>query len=228
MTHRRAPLAALLVLPLVLLAAPTHAQEADTTEAAPSVPDTTATDTTQTAPPDPATADTATADETPADTAQVPMPPNTLATDTTAAADTTAVDTALSAEARQKRGVQVRSRLQSPTNRELTRTVYRDSTAQLPGGTPVVALQYSTNFEGGRALEAVVTAKQDAGWKVAGYRVVPAPADSAQAADSTQAPDSTQAQPEPDTTQTVPQADTTGQARQPDSSQVEPDSTQGQ
>jgi hypothetical protein len=248
MTHRRAPLAALLVLPLVLLTAPAHAQEADTTAADPLATDTTATDTTRAAPPDTAAADTAMADLPPADTTQAPTTSDTLATDTMAVADTAAADTALSAEARrerakkrartaaeawlsltddgqfgaswdeaasslqnsvsreawQKRGTQARATLDSLKNRELTSAVYRDSTMQIPGDAPVVALRYSTDFEGGRTLEAVITAKQNTDWKVAGYRVVPAPADSAQAPNSTQAspaPDSIQNQPEPDSTQ---------------------------
>jgi hypothetical protein len=143
-----------------------------------------------------------------------------------------------------KRGAQARSRLQSPTSRELTRAVYRDSTLQLPGSAPVVALQYSTEFEGGQALEAVIIAKQGDNWKVAGYRVVPASADSAQAADSTQVPanadqapadadqppDSMQAQPAPDTTQSAPEPDSMQAQPVPDTSQNTsgPDSTQGQ
>ena len=110
----------------------------------------------------------------------------------------------VSREAWQKRGAQVRATLDSLTNRTLTRAVYRDSTTQIPGGAPVVALQYRTAFAGQSALEAVITTKQDTGWKVAGYRVVPPPADSAQARDSTQAqpnPDTTQSASEPDSTQ---------------------------
>lgn len=256
MPHR--PLVALL-LPLLVLTLPAHAQQADT-----SATDMSATDTTEAAPPavdtartastDTAAADTAMTDTATADTAQAATAPDTLAADTLSAADTAAVDTALSAEARreraeeraqaaaeawlsltddgqfgeswdeaaaslqssvsrkvwQERGAQARDSLRSLTDRTLTRTEYRDSTARLPGGTPVVALQYRTEFEGQTALEAVITTKEDAGWKVAGYRAVPIPADSAQApSDSVRAPDSTQARPEPDSTQDAPEPDST-------------------
>lgn len=92
-----------------------------------------------------------------------------------------------------ERGEQARSALPSPASRELQRAQYRDSTAQIPGGKPVVALQYRTDFDGETVLEAVVTAKQDTTWKVAGYRIVPAP-------DSVRAADSTQTDADPDTT----------------------------
>lgn len=110
----------------------------------------------------------------------------------------------ISREAWKKRGTKARAPLDSLLNRELTRVEYRDSTAQLPGGAPVVALQYRTAFADRSALEAVITTRPDTSWKVAGYRVVKAPADSVQAPDSTQAPpapDSLQNQPEPDSTQ---------------------------
>ncbi len=82
------------------------------------------------------------------------------------------------------RGTKARSSLDSLTSRTLTRAQYRDSTAQLPTGNPVVTLQYRSEFEDRSVLEAVVTTKQDDTWKVAGYRIVPAPK-SAQASDTT-------------------------------------------
>jgi hypothetical protein len=94
----------------------------------------------------------------------------------------------------------VRSRLDTLTSRTLTRARYRDSTRQIPGGRPVVALKYETQFGEEAVLEAVITTKQEADWAVAGYRIVPRPdaaqPDSTQAApDSAQAPsDSTQTQ----------------------------------
>ncbi len=100
---------------------------------------------------------------------------------------------ALSREEWIERGEQSRSALPSPVSRELQRAKYRDSTAQVPGEKPVVALQYRTDFDGETVLEAVVTAKQDTTWKVAGYRIVPAP-------DSVRAPDSTQTDADPDPT----------------------------
>lgn len=121
----------------------------------------------------------------------------------------------ISREAWKKRGTQARAPLDSLLNRELMRVEYRDSTAQLPGGAPVVALQYRTAFAGRSALEAVITTRPDTSWKVAGYRIVPAdsaqvPADSVQApADSARAPDSTQAPPAPDSLQTQPDPDST-------------------
>jgi hypothetical protein len=90
----------------------------------------------------------------------------------------------ISREAWVKQGAQARSRLDSLLFRTLTRLQYRDSTAQLPTRGPTVALQYRSEFEGGSVLEAVITTKQDDAWKVAGYRIVPAPP-SAQASDST-------------------------------------------
>jgi cell division septation protein DedD len=93
-----------------------------------------------------------------------------------------------------ERGTQMRNQLDTLTARTLTRTEYRDSTRQIPGGQPVVALQYRTEFANGSVLEAVITTKPDTAWTVAGYRVVPNP-------DSVRAADTTQAQAEPDTTQ---------------------------
>lgn len=70
----------------------------------------------------------------------------------------------------------MRSRLDTVRSRLLTNTEYRDSTALVPGNRPVVLLQYTTTFDRGKTLEALVTAKRDTTWKVAGYRVVAAPA----------------------------------------------------
>lgn len=73
-------------------------------------------------------------------------------------------------------GTRARNQLSDLQSRELTKTQYRDSTAQLSTGSPVVILQYASEFEGGSTLEAVIITKQDTTWKVAGYRVIPAPA----------------------------------------------------
>lgn len=72
-------------------------------------------------------------------------------------------------------GRRSRNRLDEMRRRTLTRVAYRDSTNRVPGSTPVVLLQYLTQFERGKTLEALVTTKRDDAWKVAGYRVVPAP-----------------------------------------------------
>jgi hypothetical protein len=120
----------------------------------------------------------------------------------------------ISREAWVRRGTQVRSTLDSLRSRTLTRTLYRDSTRQIPDTTAVVALQYTTEFAGRSVLEAVITTRADTTWKVAGYRVVPASralSDSARTtADSvmqasptdTTRTDTTQPPPEADTTQT--------------------------
>ena len=125
----------------------------------------------------------------------------------------------ISREQWRKRGARVRSKLDTLTARTLMGTQYRDSTRQIPGGQPVVALQYETEFAGGSVLEAVITTKRADDWAVAGYRVVPNPK-STPASDSTQVPDSAHGQPGTDSTQTsVP----------PDSTQSPPaDSTEGE
>lgn len=126
---------------------------------------------------------------------------------------------AVSREEWQERGAEARAALDSLTSRELTRTEYRDSTAQIPGGTPVVALQYRTAFAAQTVLEAVITTKADTSWKVAGYRMVQSPADSVSApSDSTKASADSMQNPSP------PEA-----RRKPDdpADQPEPDSTQG-
>ena len=74
-----------------------------------------------------------------------------------------------------RRGTKARSALRELTSRALETTIYRDSVAQLPDARPVVTLEYRTEFEAQSAREALVVAKQDTVWKVAGYRVVPAP-----------------------------------------------------
>jgi hypothetical protein len=75
-------------------------------------------------------------------------------------------------------GRRARARLDTLQSRHLIKTQYRDSTDQLPGGSPVVLFQYASTFGGGSVLEAVVTTHRDTAWTVAGYRVVPAPTDS--------------------------------------------------
>lgn len=72
-------------------------------------------------------------------------------------------------------GRRTRNRLDTMRSRELTQSTYRDSTERLPGSTPVVTLQYATEFDRGKTLEAVVATKRDTAWTVAGYRVVPRP-----------------------------------------------------
>lgn len=86
-------------------------------------------------------------------------------------------------------GRRARYRLDTLQSRRLTTAQYRDSTIRLPGASPVVILQYTSEFGGGSVLEAVVTTQRDTAWTVAGYRVVPAPSDSvAVPPDSTQQP----------------------------------------
>lgn len=237
MMQRHSSLATCFALPLLLLTVTAQAQEADTTDAAPSPPDTAATDTptdtTQTV----AEGDTLSAES------------DTLSADRAAVTDTATVDTLSAADRRARaeeraqsaatswlsltdagqfgeswdaaaptlqnsiareawieRGDRARSTLNDLQSRELTRALYRDSTTQLPTGSPVVALQYRTNFADSTALEAVITTKRDTAWKVAGYRVVPA---------SRAIPDSVQVQ--------------SDSARvQPDSAQARPDSTDEQ
>jgi len=75
-------------------------------------------------------------------------------------------------------GRRARSRFDSLRSRRLLKTQYRDAAALLPGGRPVVLLQYASTFGGGPVLEAVITTYRDTTWTVAGYRVVPAPSDS--------------------------------------------------
>ena len=81
-------------------------------------------------------------------------------------------------------GRRVRSRLDTVRSRLLTKTEYRASTSLVPGDRPVVLLQYTTTFDRGKTLEALVTTKRDTTWKVAGYRVVAAPAPDTTAADT--------------------------------------------
>lgn len=84
-------------------------------------------------------------------------------------------------------GRRSRNRLDTMRSRKLARSVYRDSTDLFPGQRPVVTFQYTTEFDRGKTLEAVVTAKRDTAWKVAGYRVVPAPSPDTARADTTEA-----------------------------------------
>jgi len=81
-------------------------------------------------------------------------------------------------------GRRVRSRLDTVRSRLLTKTEYRESTGLVPGDRPVVLLQYTTTFDRGKTLEALVTTKRDTAWKVAGYRVVAAPAPDTTAVDT--------------------------------------------
>ena len=261
MTLRNCSSAVLLLLPLLVLAVPAQAQEADTTTADPASVDTTARDTSATeAPvPDPAAADTGRAP--PADTAQAAAPTDPLATDAPAPTDTTVADSLLGAERRAqakeqaraaaeswlsltdagrfgesweaaapvlqegiprekwvRRGTRVRSRLDTLRSRTFVQAQYRDSTRQIPGGQPVVALQYETEYAGRSVLEAVIATKPGPDWVVAGYRVVPntGPAP---------VPDSSQTPPGPDSVQAP---DRSHAGPRPDSVQAAPDSTQGQ
>jgi hypothetical protein len=49
---------------------------------------------------------------------------------------------------------------------------YRNSLRTVPGG-PFVILTYRSTFEGGRAEELLLTVREEATWKVVGYRVTP-------------------------------------------------------
>jgi len=96
-----------------------------------------------------------------------------------AAADST-LRAGISQEEWADQGIRARHQLDTLRARRLTRAQYRDSTAQLGGGHPVVTLQYASEYARGRAREAVVTTKRDTAWTVAGYRVVAARGDSLQ------------------------------------------------
>jgi len=85
-------------------------------------------------------------------------------------------------------GIRARVWLDTLRTRRLRRAQYRDSTARLPGGHPVVLLEYASEYATGQAREAVITTKRDTTWAVAGYRVVSARGDSLQVrADTTRA-----------------------------------------
>lgn len=90
-----------------------------------------------------------------------------------AAADST-LRAGISREDWADQGIRARYRLDTLRARRLTRAEYRDSTAQIGGGHPVVILQYASEYAKGRAREAVITTKRDSAWAVAGYRVVSA------------------------------------------------------
>jgi hypothetical protein len=94
-----------------------------------------------------------------------------------AAADST-LRAGISQEDWADQGIRARYRLDTLRARRLTRAQYRDSTAQIGGGHPVVILQYASEYAKGRAREAVITTKRDTAWAVAGYRVVSARGDS--------------------------------------------------
>jgi hypothetical protein len=108
-----------------------------------------------------------------------------------AAADST-LRAGISQEDWADQGIRARHQLDTLRARRLTRAQYRDSTAQLGGGHPVVTLQYASAYAKGRAREAVITTKRDTAWAVVGYRVVSARGDSLQVR-----PDTTQAPPTP-------------------------------
>lgn len=88
-------------------------------------------------------------------------------------------------------GIRARHQLDTLRARRLTRAQYRDSTAQLGGGHPVVTLQYASEYARGRVREAVITTKRDTAWTVAGYRVVAARGDSLQVRPDTTRRDTT-------------------------------------
>lgn len=94
-------------------------------------------------------------------------------------ADTTLQET-ISRDAWIDQGLRARHRLDTLQSRQLLRVEFRDSTKQLSGEGPVVVLQYGSAFARDSTLEAVITTKRDAAWKVAGYRVVPASGDTTQ------------------------------------------------
>ena len=96
-----------------------------------------------------------------------------------AAADST-LRAGISQEDWVDQGIRARHQLDTLRARRLTRAQYRDSTAQVGGGHPVVTLRYASEYARGRAREAVVTTKRDTAWTVAGYRVVAARGDSLQ------------------------------------------------
>jgi len=103
-----------------------------------------------------------------------------------AAADST-LRAGISQEDWADQGIRARAWLDTLRTRRLQRAQYRDSTAQLPGGHPVVILEYASEYAKGPAREAVITTKRDTTWAVAGYRVVSARGDSLQVrADTTQ------------------------------------------
>ena len=104
-----------------------------------------------------------------------------------AAADST-LRAGISREDWADQGIRARVWLDSLRTRRLQRAQYRDSTAQIAGGHPVVILEYASEYAKGQAREAVITTKRDTAWAVAGYRVVSARGDSLQVrADTTQA-----------------------------------------
>lgn len=209
------PLAAICLL--LLGGGPVHAQEVDSTMADSSATDTSATDAT---PANPMAADTAQAEAVPADTVQadslavdsarvaadtVDLSPRELAQEA-AESWLTMIDSSefgrswdaatpsfRSGRTREQwisQATQAREQLQTLQSRQLRSSQLRDSTAQLPGG-PVAVLQYVSRYNGGRTLEAIITTRPDSIWRVAGYRVVPAP-DSVTAPDSVAVSDSTQ------------------------------------
>lgn len=95
------------------------------------------------------------------------------------AADTT-LQAAISREAWIDQGLRARHRLDTLQSRRLLRVAFRDSTNQFSGGSPVVVLQYGSAFARDSTLEAVITTKREAEWKVTGYRVMPASSDTTQ------------------------------------------------
>lgn len=208
--------AALLVLAALLGSSPARAQPADTTAAPDSTTapaaDTTgpATDRPRAAADSVARADTLAADTTatgPGSAAyrrrQARQAAQTAAEKWLALIDAgafadgwTAADSTLRAgltrEDWENQGIRARYRLDTLRARRLARAQYRDSTAQIAGGHPVVILQYAAEYAKGPAWEAVITTKRDTAWGVAGYRVVSARGDSLRVR-----PDTTQQAPTP-------------------------------
>lgn len=72
------------------------------------------------------------------------------------------------------RGQEARSDLRGLESRGLENITFRDSVAQIPGGQPVVTMEYNSTFEEESVKEAIVMTRQDSDWRVAGYRVVAA------------------------------------------------------
>ena len=181
-----------------MCAAPLYAQEADTTEADTTTADTTAVesgaaDTTE------ATADTLqqTTDTRTGDPAVGRATPDAAterqATDAATksaeewlaltdagefgeswdAADST-LQAQISREDWIDQGRRAHSRLDTLHSRTLSSTQYRQSVPQIDGQQPVVILLYDSEYDAGATREAVITTRRDSGWKVAGYRVIPA------------------------------------------------------
>lgn len=174
---------ALISLSLVVAAGPVYGQEtdtttADTTEAHPA-------DTLETAAP----ADTQAVDS--PDTTRTLSPEETAKEQAQAAAEawlslldegqfgatwdaaTASLQQGIPRERWIAEGATARAEFDDLQSRELVERTFRDSTAEGPGGAPVVVLQYRTEFSSGVIREGLITTRPDTTWKVAGYRAAP-------------------------------------------------------